>query len=223
MQTNHIVIDQNMLRDQAAIERVQQGAIRRSGPRILLPDPVLLEMTKGAEWLQVVSRSLELLSTHPEVVDCAYSVSELMRYEHRTGNEIPTVVDLSLSAAFQQVLRDAPSRSGDAWDSFVTRTAAAREAARSTHLDAEAHRTRTIGFVGAMQGMLSNDAIKELRRNPHDDALRLWILTDARITTLMAATLAAKGFPNSEQLALGYSLSARALLSNLATALDWIA
>ena len=81
----YIVLDQNVLRDEARIKKaihLVPGGVQGG---FLLPDVAIMEMLKSKEWEYTLRRSLEFLVSMQNRVFVSWGIGELLRKERELG------------------------------------------------------------------------------------------------------------------------------------------
>lgn len=133
-----VVLDQNCMRDDRGVDHVTPllEAARVGGPRVLVPDVALVEMTQHPlAWKGTMSRSFRLLAAELDAVVLGRSVAEMAREEISTGRPVTELVDGELVESLRDLIAELTSAEGPALAYFRERVTRARESAARDFYD----------------------------------------------------------------------------------------
>lgn len=178
----YIVLDQNVLRDEAQIQSALELADKCQA-WLLLPDVALMEMMKNEHWEDTARRSLALLSTRPNQVAVAWGVGELFRRELAAGRPQIDLVDEEVTNQFRLMLAQLAKNPKIALDDWRPHIPAAQALAQRQHLDHEHNKDRVLRMVKSWKAILTPEGINRLRKE-EDDTLFQALLASDHITRL---------------------------------------
>ncbi len=217
----HLVLDQNVLRDQAVLVPRLEVACRHS-VLLLITDMAFVEMTKSDQWESTTRRSMEILSGHPECVAVSHAVGPMMRKERDTGEPAADIIDHQLTARFRGFLSDVHAGSGRSWEHFCSKVPEAKPAAARQSLDHTRNKMIVEGMVAGWKRDLSSDTLRQVRNHCRDVIVQL--LASESTTAMIRNGLEQNGYPKktAAYLASVPSVSAHVTLCFAATALRWL-
>ena len=217
----HLVLDQNVLRDESVLlPRVE--AARKHGLLLLLPDMAIVEMTKSDQWESTTKRSLQILSGHPACVAVGQAVGPMMRQEKDSGEPVADIVDHELTPRFREFLGDVKTGTGPAWDYFCRKVPEAKPQAASQSLDHARNKGIVERMMNGWKEDLSNDKLKRVHN--HDREAVAELLAGDRTIGMIRSGLESNGYSKERAayLASVPSVSAHLTLCFAATALRWL-
>jgi hypothetical protein len=217
----HLVLDQNVLRDESVL-LPQVEAATRNGILLLIPDIAFVEMTKSEQWASTTRRSLQILSRHPECVAASHAAGPMMRQERDIGEPLADIVDHELTVRFRKFLTDARTGSGPVWDYFTRKVPEVKPEAASQSFDHARNKATIERMMNGWKDGLSSDELRRLRN--HDRALVAELLAGESAVRMIRSALESNGYAPkvAAYLASVPSVSAHLILCFIASALRWL-
>ena len=164
----YIVLDQNVLRDEAQIKSALALTAEYQA-RLLLPDVALMEMMKNEHWEDIARQSLALLSTMPSRVAIAWGAGELLRREHAAGQPQIDLVDEEVTNQFRSMLAQLAKKPETALDDLRPYIPGAQTLAQRQHLDHARNKDRVLRMVTSWKAVLTPEGIDRLRKERERD------------------------------------------------------
>lgn len=217
----YVVLDQNVLRDEALVVPQIERA-RTLGELIVLPDIALFEMTKN-DPKQTMLSSLRLLSRFPAGVMLAHNPGKLLRQELDSGEPCIDIVDHEVTPWFRRLLGDLQVGGTRMLEELGQRVPAAQERHRQQVADDQTNKARIQRMVGAWKTLLGRDLTRYINHqiDSQRETFRLLLSNPKFHERVIRDVLLEEGF--SASVAAGPSVAAYQFFCFAGLALKWLA
>lgn len=219
----YVVVDQNTMRDRAALEPVVADAAR-TGKKLLVIDAAMIEMTKSPSYESTLRASLALLARIADHVSVGRAVPDLLRREHATGMSARgEIVDDVLTGPLREVLRElASGRDGPHVAHLLAAIPQHQAHARGQYLDAARNKTRVQRFHDVLKEQLK---AAQITKPQQIAAVRVELLSSEVWASIIEESAIGSALCTPEAaatLARSPSVLAHSIIASAALALRWL-
>lgn len=222
LQKPYIVIDQNICQRR---QLVKDLFLRCDGEglKVLLPDTAIFEFSKGAKPYHSWRRSLQHLSSRPDLVVAGRSLGQLMSEELATGSPSTEINDPLVTPRFQQLLRELEGGDDTGVNNALIEIAKILGPEKQLRENHAQNKDDLSSWVSVWRSILSETELKALRTD-YEHAAPIVIGNVQNVGIIIEA---AKNDGCSEEsafaLATEPSAFSHCIYTRLTLAIDWLA
>ena len=219
----YLVIDQNQLRRADAIADAVSRC-QNDDLQLLVPDGAGFELSKSSDVFDTWQNSCELIAPHSNLLVASRKMTDMMRTEIRIGQPIDSLADTGATEVFRGILDDFANGDESSLRQLVEGPVKDKmPASLNAWSDCEAHRSMISQMRDMLKEMLSDEAVKRLRRSPESEFASWLSSTDGMWFVFQKIRLHGETDVSALRLASAPSVTGAFISSLAAVALYWLA